>query len=129
MGPVVAGLSSSQKKQYLKKWYAEAQAAGTPFCQYLQEKNAAILENAESGGTRLISSTSNAGQSVSYAPGGEQPISTGEVQQLLADAAEACPLCEVPDPSTDQDYLDCLLGSNICAAFRAYTKLYLGLRV
>jgi hypothetical protein len=112
----------------LRGWYAEAQAAGVPFCEYLMQLSQASLSGVQTGGERLISTTTSAGHSVTYAPSSDQPVNAGTWNKFLADCAVACPYCIVPNPSTDEDYLECLIATQCAPPVSAYQKPYVAMR-
>jgi hypothetical protein len=113
----------------LRGWFEDATAAGIPFCEYLSKLSKASLKGAESGDNRLISSTSNAGQSTSFAPSSDQLVAPGEASQFLADCAEECLACDVVNPPVQEDFLNCLLASDLCAEpIMAFQKFHGGYR-
>lgn len=128
----MADLSSALKEAQLRKWFKESVKAGVPFCEYLSGKLDATLEGSETGDNRLIGSTANAGQSVTYAPAGDQPSSVGEWQEFLAECCKQCPLCIVPNPPTADDYVTCFLEAGLLdepsGPVFAFRKSYLGMR-
>jgi hypothetical protein len=120
----VADLNSDRKWQLLQSWYAESLAAGVPFCEHLLSKSNAAAASGGMGESRLIGSTSNAGQSVTYAPIADQPYEPGSENDFLAACARACPVCTVPDPATEADYLNCLVDDFCQPDALSYQKSY-----
>ena len=109
---MASNLSEPIRRGLLGKWYRESQATTppTPFCEYLQQKLDASLDGLEAGKGRVLQSTSNAGQSVSYFSPADAPFSQSDASNFLATAAEVCPVCaaSLPPDATDEAILACL---------------------
>jgi|GEM_PF-5564920 len=120
----MAGLEEDQKWLILTVAYKEAVSQGIPFCQYLQDKAEGSMAGAGSVEGRRIVSTSDGGQSVSYGNPGDDPISESAMSSFLPTAARRCQEC----PGTDEEKLNCLLGSEIMVDPRYKIATYRSLR-
>jgi len=120
---MASSLSTAQKRILLRTWYAEAQACGIPFCQYLQTQAAASLKGATAGAGRRVTSASRAGESATYGDADSDVVPQDESVQFQALTAEVCLECE----GTDEEKFNCLLSATAVTG-RYLVKSNYGLR-
>lgn len=119
-------LSGSQRRVLLRHWRQQAEDADEFFADWLLSQAANVIGEAHTGDGRAVVSTTNAGQSVTFAVGdASDPVAQSVAIALISEAADLAQSLTYTD---DDDLLAQLithLGTPIRASVNRYQTLRL----